>query len=151
MRIIITEEQKKKLFIPRKIDDRKEQLNQEIKKFLTSIKDSKIWEIISKIEYSNNYETGWEEISYFDENDKLIDVRIAHKDFLEKFGKDTGGELIKYIENVIVYGFMSNILTSGEDVTYSVNEIINHGNGKLEYKEHREIRVEESNYRVVSI
>jgi hypothetical protein len=49
MRIIITEEQKGKLFIPRKIDDREEQYNNDIKKFLTSIKNSIVWEYLGSI------------------------------------------------------------------------------------------------------
>ena len=56
MRIIITEEQKKKLFIPRKIDEREDQLKGEIKKFLNSIKDSFIWDFMGGVTVSYDFE-----------------------------------------------------------------------------------------------
>jgi hypothetical protein len=90
MKIIITEEQKKKLFIPRRIDERNEQLKGEIKKFLNSIKDSFIWDFIGNISVSYNFESDYEDISYKDINGKWLGMHhIGMKPYdilIEKYG-----------------------------------------------------------------
>jgi hypothetical protein len=158
MKIIITEEQKKKLFIPRKIDERDEQLKGEIKKFLISIKDSFIWDFIGDISFSYNFESDYEDISYNDINGKWLDMhRIGMKPYdilIEKYGEEKAKEMtIEF--NIIsdkIGDFINGLLDNdGYTVVYAWGEIINHGNGKLEYKESRVKKIEDLDYRVVSI
>jgi hypothetical protein len=158
MKIIITEEQKKKLFIPRRIDERNEQLKGEIKKFLNSIKDSFIWDFIGNISVSYNFESGYEDISYNDINGKYLSMhRFGMKPYdilIEKYGEEKAEEMtIEF--NIIsdkIGDFINSLLDNeGYTVVYAWGEIINHGNGKLEYKEHRTRKIEQMDYRVVSL
>jgi hypothetical protein len=173
MRIIITEEQKKKLFIPlteseqskkgklfipRRIDERDEQLKGEIKKFLNSIKDSFIWDFIGNISVSYNFESDYEDISYNDINGKWLGMhRSGMKPYdilIEKYGEEKAKEMtIEF--NIIsdkIQDFINSLLDNeGYIVVYAWGEIINHGNGKLEYKEHRTRKIEQVDYRVVSL
>jgi hypothetical protein len=158
MKIIITEEQKKKLFIPRKIDERDEQLKGEIKKFLISIKDSFIWDFIGDISFSYNFDSDYEDISYNDINGTWLDMhRIGMKPYdilIEKYGEEKAEEMtIEF--NIIsdkIGDFINSLLDNeGYTVLYAWGEIINHGNGKLEYKEHRTRKIEQMDYRVVSL
>jgi len=173
MRIIITEEQKKKLFIPlteseqskkgklfipRRIDERDEQLKGEIKKFLNSIKDSFIWDFIGNISVSYNFENDYEDISYMDINGKWLDMhRIGMKPYnilIEKYGEEKAKEMTIEFNKISdkIVDFINSLLDSeGYTVVYAWGEIINHGNGKLEYKEHRTRKVEQMDYRVVSL
>jgi hypothetical protein len=173
MRIIITEEQKKKLFIPlteseqskkgklfipRRIDERNEQLKGEIKKFLNSIKDSFIWDFIGEISVSYNFESDYEDISYKDINGKWLDMhRIGMKPYnilIEKYGEEKAKEMTIEFNKISdkIGDFINSLLDSeGYTVVYAWGEIINHGNGKLEYKEHRTRKIEQMDYRVVSL
>jgi hypothetical protein len=158
MKIIITEEQKKKLFIPRRIDERNEQLKGEIKKFLISIKDSFIWDFLGNVSVSYNFESDYEDISYNDINGKYLSMhRIGMKPYdilIEKYGEEKAKEMtIEF--NIIsdkIQDFINSLLDNeGYTVLYAWGEIINHGNGKLEYKEHRTRKIEQMDYRVVSL
>ena len=164
MRIIITEEQKKKLFIPlteseqskkgklfipRRIDERNEKLKGEIKKFLNSIKDSFIWDFIGNISVSYNFESGYEDISYMDINGKWLDMRR-----FGKYGEENAKEMTIEFNKISdkIQDFINGLLDSeGYIVVYAWGEIINHGNGKLEYKEHRTRKIEQMDYMVVSL
>lgn len=66
MKIIISEEQKKKLFVPRDIDSRYEKWGKEVEKFLLSIKKSIVWNYCSRIETSYDYVDNHEQIDYYD-------------------------------------------------------------------------------------
>ena len=158
MKIIITEEQKKKLFIPRKIDERDEQLKGEIKKFLISIKDSFIWDFLGEIRVSYDFESDYEDISYADIDGTYLHMsRVGVKPYdilIEKYGKERAEEMSIEFNKIsdkiqdFVVGLLDN---EGYTVTYGLGEIINKGNGNLEYKEHRTRKIEETDYRVVSI
>ena len=158
MKIIITEEQKKKLFIPRKIDEREYQLKGEIKKFLISIKDSFIWDFLGSITASYDFESDYDDVSYTDIDGKYLDMRrvgvkpyeILIKKYGEERAKDMTIEFNKISDKIsdFIIGLLDN---GGYTVTYGWGEIINNGGGKLEYKEHRTKKIEETDYRVVSI
>jgi hypothetical protein len=158
MKIIITEDQKKKLFIPRNIDERKEQLNNEIKKFLNSIKDSFIWDFLGRIAVHYNFESDFEDISYTDINGKYLNMyRVGMKPYdilIEKYGEEKDKEMTIEFNKISdkIQDFIVGLLDN-EDyiVLFAWGEIINNGNGKLEYKEHRTRKIEQMDYRVVSI
>ena len=157
MRIIITEEQKKKLFIPRKIDERDEQLKGEIKKFLNSIKDSFIWDFLSGITVSYEHGSDYDDIIYTGIDGKDLNmptINYTYIKLIDIYGKEKAKEMsIEFnktsdkIKDFVV-GLFDN---EGYTVLTSFGEITNKGNGKLEYRESRTKRVEELDYRVVSL
>lgn len=158
MRIIITEEQKKKLFIPRKIDEREDQLKGEIKKFLNSIKDSFIWDFLGGITVSYNFESDFEDISYTDIDGKYLSMhRVGVKPYdilIDKYGEEKAKEMTPEFNKISdkIGDFINGLLDNdGYTVSYGWAEIVNKGNGKLEYREHRTKKVEELDYRVVSL
>jgi hypothetical protein len=158
MKIIITEEQKKKLFIPRKIDERDEQLKGEIKKFLISIKDSFIWDFLGSVRASYDFESDYEDISYTDIDGTYLHMsRVGVKPYdilIKKYGEEKANEMTIEFNKIsdkiqdFVVGLLDN---DGYTVIYGWAEIVNKGNGKLEYKESRTKKVEELDYRVVSL
>jgi len=148
MKIIITEEQKGKLFIPRKIDDRKEQFNNDIKKFLNSIKDSIVWDYLGSIETQYNYESDYGEPSFYDFNGKYLNLSEVKNVFTDEYGKEEGD--IKYydfqrkLDKITEY--MESLLdVHGEgEVIYVWNEIKKLGNGHFEFMQHRDVRISET-------
>jgi len=158
MKMVITENQKKKLFIPRNIDDRKEQLNNEIRGFLNSIKDSFIWDFLGRITVHYNFESDFEDISYSDINGKYLPMRrVGMKPYdilIEKYGEEKAKEMTIEFNKISdkIQDFIVGLLDNeGYTVLFGWGEIINNGNGKLEYKEHRTRKIEDLDYRVVSI
>jgi hypothetical protein len=158
MKIIITEEQKKKLFIPRKIDEREEQLKGEIKKFLNSIKDSFIWDFLGEIKVSYDFESDYEDISYHGFDGEYLNMhRVGVNPYnilIEKYGEERAKEMTIEFNKISdkIGDFINGLLDNdGYTVIYGWAEIVNKGNGKLEYREHRTKKVEELDYRVVSI
>jgi hypothetical protein len=158
MKMVITENQKKKLFIPRNIDDRKEQLNNEIRGFLNSIKDSFIWDFLGRITVHYNFESDFEDISYTDINGKYLNMhRVGMKPYdilIEKYGEEKAKEMTIEFNKISdkIQDFIVGLLDNeGYTVLFGWGEIINNGNGKLEYKEHRTRKIEDLDYRVVSI
>jgi hypothetical protein len=157
MRIIITEEQQKKLFIPRKIDEREEQLKGEIKKFLNSIKDSFIWDFLSEIKVTYEHESDYEDIIYTGIDGKDLNmptINYTYIKLIDIYGKEKAKEMSiefnKTSDKIkdFVIGLLDN---EGYTVLYGWGEIINKGNGNLEYKESRVKKIEDLDYRVVSI
>jgi hypothetical protein len=148
MRIIITEEQKGKLFIPRKIDDREEQYNNEIKKFLTSIKDSIVWDYLGSIENNYNYENDYGDPSYYDFNGRYLNLSEVKIVFINEYGKEEGN--IKYydfqskVDKITEY--MESLLEMhGEgEVVYVWNEIKDSGNGHFQFTQQRELKITET-------
>jgi antitoxin component YwqK of YwqJK toxin-antitoxin module len=155
-----SETPKKKLFIPRKIDEREDQLKAEIKKFLNKIKDSDVWDILGKLDSSYDYDSDYYETLYYDKNNKVITpVQIANF-YKEKYDKETANEMIMsfYEKTGDISDFMIGVMSSGNNISFVWSEIINLGDGKLEYREHISKRYEgndeyfeEENYRVVSL
>jgi hypothetical protein len=148
MKIIITEEQKGKLFIPRKIDDRKEQFNNDIKKFLNSIKDSIVWDYLGSIETQYNYEADYGEPSFYDFNGKYLNLSEVKNVFTDEYGKEEGD--IKYIDFKgkldKITEYMEGLLdVHGEgEVIYVWNEIKKLGNGHFKFMQHRDVRITET-------
>jgi hypothetical protein len=148
MKIIITEEQKGKLFIPRKIDDRKEQFNNDIKKFLNSIKDSIVWDYLGSIETQYNYEADYGEPSFYGFNGKYLNLSEIKNVFTDEYGKEEGD--IKYIDFQRkldkITEYMESLLdVHGEgEVIYVWNEIKKLGNGHFEFMQHRDVRITET-------
>jgi hypothetical protein len=148
MKIIITEEQKGKLFIPRKIDEREEQFNNDIKKFLTSIKDSIVWDYLGSIENNYNYESDYGDPSYYDFNGRYLNLSEVKNVFINEYGKEEGN--IKYydfqskVDKITEY--MESLLEMhGEgEVVYVLNEIKDSGNGHLEFTQQRELKITET-------
>ena len=148
MKIIITEEQKGKLFIPRKIDDREEQFNNDIKKFLISIKDSIVWEYLGSIETNYNYETDYGDPSYFDFNNRYLNLSEVKNVFINEYGKEEG--IIKFydfqkkLDKITEY--MEGLLdVHGEgEVVYVWNIIENLGNGNFKFTQQRELKITET-------
>lgn len=147
MRIVITEEQKGKLFIPRKIDEREEQFNNEIKKFLNSIKDSIVWEYLGSIETAYNYESDYGDPSYYDYNNVYLNLSEVKNVFINEYGKEEGN--IKYYDFQSkvdkITDYMEGLLEMhGEgEVVYVWNEIKDLGNGHLEFTQHRDVKTTE--------
>ena len=150
MKIIITEEQKKKLFIPRKIDERDEQLKGEIKKFLNSIKDSFIWDFLGSVRASYDFESDYEHYDVFGLEETYISQTAIDNILNKNYSVEQKIEFNKIIDKIkdFVIGLLDN---EGYTVLYGWGEIINKGNGNLEYKESRVKKVEELDYRVVRI
>ena len=148
MKIIITEEQKGKLFIPRKIDERKEQFNNNIKKFLNSIKDSIVWDYLGSIETQYNYEADYGEPSFYDFNGKYLNLSEVKNVFVNEYGKEEGD--IKYIDFKgkldKITEYMEGLLdVHGEgEVIYVWNEIKKLGNGHFEFRQLRDVRITET-------
>lgn len=148
MRIVITEEQKGKLFIPRKIDDREEQYNNEIKKFLNSIKNSIVWEYLGSIETYYNYESDYGDPSYFDFNGRYLNLSDVKNVFISEYGKEEGN--IKYydfqskVDKITEY--MESLLEiHGEgEVVYVWNQIKDSGNGHFQFTQQRELKITET-------
>ena len=148
MRIVITEEQKKKLFIPRKIDEREEQFNNDIKKFLTSIKDSIVWDYLGSIETYYNYESDYGNPSYYDFNGRYLNLSEVKNVFINEYGKEEGN--IKYydfqskVDKITEY--MESLLEMhGEgEVVYVWNQIKDSGNGHFEFIQQRELKITET-------
>ena len=142
MKIVITEDQKKKLFVPIGLDKRDEQFNNDIKKFLISIKDSFVWDIVGKIYVAYNYETDWSDISYYDKNNQWMEGFRLEKAFNDLYGeKYSIQDFNKALDNIT--GFMDNLIFAGEDITYGWCEIEYKGDGHLDFTQHKEIKVEE--------
>jgi len=144
MKIMITEDQKKKLFIPRKIDERKEQYKNQIKKYLDKIKDYDIWDYISTIEYTYNSETGRHNSVLYDKNNQPY-----YGNFFQRSLYENARELNKMVEEIITF-LENNTLLNDDNILFVRSEIINLGDGKLEYKQHNEIRVYNDDVIVVS-
>ena len=148
MKIIITEEQKGKLFIPRKIDERKEQFNNNIKKFLNSIKDSIVWDYLGSIETQYNYEADYGEPSFYDFNGRYLNLSEVKNVFINEYGKEEGN--IKYydfqskVDKITEY--MESLLEMhGEgEVVYVWNEIKDSGNGHFQFTQQRELKITET-------
>jgi hypothetical protein len=148
MRIVITEEQKGKLFIPRKIDDREEQYNNEIKKFLNSIKNSIVWEYLGSIETYYNYEIDYGDPSYFDFNGRYLNLSDVKNVFISEYGKEEGN--IKYydfqskVDKITEY--MESLLEiHGEgEVVYVWNQIKDSGNGHFQFTQQRDVKITET-------
>ena len=153
MKIIITEDQKKKLFIPRKIDEREEQLKGEIKKFLISIKDSFIWDFLGRIVVSYDFQSDHDDIEYSDLDDSYLSETGINNILNDKYGKEKGREMKIEFNKVsdMINNFILNILSGGGDITFAWGEINNNGNGELEYKESRTIKIDDIDYRVVTV
>lgn len=132
MKIVITEDQKKKLFVPRDIDTRREQFNDEIKKFLLSVKESVVWEYLGSIEMTYNYEFGDSNIYYYDKRGNHFNEGGLMK-----------GDLIKDLN--VITDFMDKLLDipSDGEVTYVWNKITRQENGGLGYEQHKEIKISE--------
>jgi hypothetical protein len=148
MKIIITEEQKGKLFIPRKIDERKEQFNNNIKKFLNSIKDSIVWDYLGSIETQYNYEADYGEPSFYGFNGKYLNLSELKNVFTDEYGKEEGD--IKYIDfkgklDKITEYMESLLEMHGEgEVVYVWNEIKDSGNGHFQFTQQRELKITET-------
>ena len=146
MKIVITEEQKGKLFIPRKIDEREEQFNNDIKKFLTSIKDSIVWDYLGSIENNYNYESDYGDPSYYDFNGRYLNLSDVKNVFINEYGKEEGN--IKYYDFQSkvdkITGYMEGLLSvHGEgNVSYVWNEIKDLGKGHLEFNQSRNVRID---------
>lgn len=132
MKIVITEDQKKKLFIPRDIDTREERFNDDIKKFLLSVKGSVVWEYLGSIEMTYNYEFGDGNIYYYDKRGNHFSENRLMK-----------GDLIKDLN--VITDFMDKLLDmpSEGEVTYVWNKITHQENGGLGYEQHKEIKITE--------
>lgn len=158
MRIIITEEQKNKLFTPRRIDDRFERLNNEIKKFLYSIKDSFIWDFLGGVQSTYNFESDYDDITYFNMDGKYLNMhRVGMEPYdilIEKYGEERAKDLTIEFNKISdkIHDFIIGLLDNENyTVIYAEGEIINKGNGKLEYRENRTKKFDVLDYRVVSI
>lgn len=132
MKIIISEEQKKKLFVPRDIDIRREQFNDKIKKFLLSVKGSVVWEYLGSIEMTYNYEFGDINIYYYDKRGNHVNEGVLMK-----------GDLIKDLN--VITDFMDELLDipSEGGVVYVWNRITHQENGGLGYEQHKEMKISE--------
>jgi hypothetical protein len=150
MKIIITEEQKKKLFIPRKIDERDEQLKGEIKKFLISIKDSFIWDFLGSVRASYDFESDYEHYDVFGLENTWISQTAIDNILNKNYSIEQKIEfnIISDKINDFIIGLLDN---EGYTVLYGWGEITNKGNGKLEYRENRTRKIDDIDYRVVSI
>jgi hypothetical protein len=154
MKIIITEEQKKKLFIPlteseqskkgklfipRRIDEREEQLKGEIKKFLTSIKDSIVWEYLSFIYCSLDLQTGDRYWSVKDLNGKSHTNSTGSIESLimGDYGAKKGLGLVetfkKDFSEIIRFMLVQLTTYGGVEVIYKTSNIKNLGNNHLEF------------------
>lgn len=125
MKIIITENQKKKLFIPRDIDGRDDKLKRDIEKFLVSIKDNIVWDIIGGVYYSYGHETGWEDISYYSHSGLYIhdvDALIKKEDNWETLRKEFNKEVDKITDFMKAMSEIKNDVDN-QEVIYVYNTI----------------------------
>lgn len=149
MRIIINEEQKKKLFIPRNIDSRLDQLNNEIKKFLISIKDSIVWEYFGMFYVSYNFESDYLDVSFYDLKNQYYDEYRFKQYIIKEYGEERGKEIIRDVmkETDKIWDYMETLVKmhgNGDyDIIYVSSYIENMGNGVLKYEEHKDVRVSE--------
>ena len=140
------EEPKKKLFRPIGLDSRQEQLKNEIKKFLISIKDSIVWEYLGSIETDYNYISDDGGQSYFDFNGRYLNLSEVKNVFINEYGKEEGN--IKYYDFQSkvdkITGYMEGLLSvHGEgNVSYVWNEIKDLGEGHLEFNQSRNVRID---------
>jgi hypothetical protein len=130
MKIIITENQKNKLFIPRKIDDREEQFNNEIKKFLNSIKDSIVWEYLSFIYCSIDLQTGdryWfvKDLNGKSHTDSTDSIELL---IMGDYGSKKGLGLVETFKKdflkIIHFMQVQFNADGGDEVIYKTNNII---------------------------
>jgi hypothetical protein len=134
-----TDEPKKKLFIPRKIDEREEQLKGEIKKFLTSIKDSIVWEYLSFIYCSLDLQTGDRYWSVKDLNGKSHTNSTGSIESLimGDYGAKKGLGLVetfkKDFSEIIRFMLVQLNTDGGDEVIYKTSNIKNLGNNHLEF------------------
>ena len=150
MKIVITEDQKKKLFIPRGIDERVVQFDNEIKKFLNSIKDSIVWEYLGSIETSFNIDNGFEEASYHDFNgiSYLQNLSEIKNVFIDEYGEEEGkNEYYDFHNKVVkITEYMEGLLrVRGEGEVTNVWNILKHlGYGHFEFTQQREVKIIET-------
>ena len=139
MKIIITENQKNKLFIPRKIDDREEQFNNEIKKFLNSIKDSIVWEYLSFIYCSIDLQTGdryWfvKDLNGKSHTDSTDSIELL---IMGDYGSKKGLGLVETFKKdflkIIHFMQVQFNADGGDEVIYKTSNIKNLGNNHLEF------------------
>jgi hypothetical protein len=151
MRIIITEDQKKKLFIPRKLDGREDAVKGMIKEYLIGIKDYPIWDFISKIEVSYVHEFDDVNSVFYNKSGMPI-MDYKRREFIESnLGPDKDYSYV-HIDKMIrdIETYMFDMYPYSDDILQSWSEI-SFNNGKLEYKESRVIKIYNNDYRVVSI
>lgn len=134
-------ENQKKLFVPRDIDGREDRLNNEIRGFLTSIKDSIVWEYLGEITNDYNYESDYGDTSYYDTRGMWLEIYTLEDMIISDYGIQKVDEFKDDIEKI--NKFMIDFLDlHGEgQVTYVVNSIKYYGVGKLGYSQERTISI----------
>lgn len=147
MKIVITEDQKKKLFIPRGIDERVVQYDNEIKKFLNSIKDSIVWEYLGSIETSFNIENGYDDSSYYDFNGRYQNLSEVKNVIIDEYGEEEGKNEYYDFHNKVdkITEYMQGLLqVHGESEVINVWNTIKHlGDGHFEFTQQREVKITE--------
>lgn len=100
MKIIITEEQKKKLFIPRKLEDREEQLLKHINNVINSTNFQE--------DLENLIREWWPDISDFNE---WLDENGWDLNYIDEYQyEDLGNEIFNYIEADHLVDFIYELL-----------------------------------------
>lgn len=150
MKIVITEEQKHKLFVPRKIDERKSQFENEIKKYLISIKDNIVWDYFGSIENSYDYESDYSDPTYYDFNGRWLEPlsvkNIIHKEHGIEEGDKIYSDLEANLKKITdhMYDLLDYHGDSDKDVVYVSNTIKKYGDGSMEFDQTKEIKVSDT-------
>ena len=134
-----TDEPKKKLFRPIGLDKRDEQFNNEIKKFLISIKDSFVWDYLSFIYCGLDLQTGdryWfvKDLNGKSHNDSTDYIEsLIMGDYGAKKGLGLVETFKKDFLKIIHFMQVQFNTDGGDEVIYKTNKIKNLGNNHLEF------------------
>lgn len=140
MKIIITEEQSKKLFIPRNLENRDAQLDNEIKKFFSSKKNYIIWDYTNSIMHEYNFESDYGNTIITGLNDRWVELEKIVDEIEKTSAKNDKDFKIKqlYSEYEMIEDFLISLTNMVDnrnyDILSSLSVIEKNGNGSFTYR-----------------